>query len=469
MRLSNGDVLLRWPLAQHIITAGWLYNDGSLHRALDFRAAVGTPVYAAADGTVETAYHWNGRRTQGDTNSYGNMLKLRHADYRGGRLETLYAHLSKLCVAQGEQVKEGQLIGYSGDTGNCYGAHLHFEVRWKGQRTNPLNWLDNDFSTASSAVKLGSYSSVTHNMKEVKRMYYAIDVSKHQGKFDWQAAYSKGIRHAMLRTGYGRYSSQKDPQFERNAAECTRLGIQYGAYWYSYATTPAEARQEARCCLAAIKGKHLCLPVAYDIEYEPCILRLTNAQRTALVEAFLGEVEAAGYYGILYASCDFVRNRLDYKALSKYDIWVAQYGSTCTCPLPYGIWQYSSRNALGIPGYGTSLDCNRVYKDYEQLMIQAGLQGHTAPTPEDTTPNKLDKQRITIGRISSGDRSTIRALCNGLGLISAGLYRETCADGNQWMLDVGPVSSGDAWYIMRKCAELQLIDAGLYKAEYVEV
>ena len=70
--------------------------------------------------------------------------------------------------------------------------------RWKGQRTNPLNWLDNDFSTASSAVKLGSYSSVTHDMKEVEYLYYAIDVSKHQGKFDWQAAHSKGIRHAML-------------------------------------------------------------------------------------------------------------------------------------------------------------------------------------------------------------------------------------------------------------------------------
>ena len=161
MRLSNEDVLFRWPLAQHIITAGWLYNDGSLHRALDFRAAVGTPVYAAEAGTVETAYRWNGKHTQGDINSYGNMIKLRHATYKYGTLETLYAHLSKLCVAQGETVQEGQLIGYSGDTGNCYGAHLHFEVRWKGNRTNPLNWLDNDFSTASVAVKLGSYSSVT--------------------------------------------------------------------------------------------------------------------------------------------------------------------------------------------------------------------------------------------------------------------------------------------------------------------
>lgn len=56
-------------------------------------------------------------------------------------------------------------------------------------------------------------------------MIDAIDVSKHQGRFDLQAAYNKGIRHAMLRAGYGRYAGQKDPQFERNAAECTRPGI----------------------------------------------------------------------------------------------------------------------------------------------------------------------------------------------------------------------------------------------------
>ena len=166
MILHNGDVLFGWPLQSHVITAGWFYNDGSQHRALDFRAAVGTPVYAAADGTVETAYRWNGRRTQGDTNSYGNMLKLRHADYRGGRLETLYAHLSKLCVAQGETVYEGQLIGYSGDTGNCYGAHLHFEVRYKNRRVHPLNWLDADFAAASTAVRLGGYQSVSRPAAE---------------------------------------------------------------------------------------------------------------------------------------------------------------------------------------------------------------------------------------------------------------------------------------------------------------
>ena len=166
MRLSNEDVLLHWPLAQHIITAGWLYNDGSLHRALDFRAAVDTPIYAAEAGTVAIAYHWNGKRTSGDTNSYGNMIKLKHATYKYGALETLYAHLNKIVVKQGQQVQEGQLIGYSGDTGNCYGAHLHFEVRYKNRRVHPLNWLDADFAAASTAVRLGGYQSVARPAAE---------------------------------------------------------------------------------------------------------------------------------------------------------------------------------------------------------------------------------------------------------------------------------------------------------------
>lgn len=162
MRLSNGEVLLRWPLAQHIITAGWTYNDGSAHNAIDLRAAVGTPVYAAEDGTVDQRQVWDGYTTTG-MQSYGNMVRIRHDDYNGLALQTRYAHLSRLCVRMGEHVEEGQLIGYSGATGNVQGAHLHFEVICGGVRYNPLNWLDAAFSCASAAVQahLGNYISVT--------------------------------------------------------------------------------------------------------------------------------------------------------------------------------------------------------------------------------------------------------------------------------------------------------------------
>ena len=159
MRLSNGEVLFAWPLAEHTITAGWYYSDGKLHRAIDLRAAVGTPVYAAEDGTVDWVQAWDGHSTRGDQ-SYGNLVRVRHADYNGGKLHTLYAHLKESKVKYGQAVKEGEVIGYSGNTGNSTGPHLHFEVRLRVTRCNPLNWLDDDFSVARSTVRLGSYTSV---------------------------------------------------------------------------------------------------------------------------------------------------------------------------------------------------------------------------------------------------------------------------------------------------------------------
>lgn len=161
MRLSNGDVLLAWPLASHIITAGWTYNGGQAHNAIDLRAALRTPVYAAEDGTVDQTQLWDGVTKTG-MQSYGVMCRIRHADYKGGELCTRYAHLTSLCVRRGDTVKEGQLIGYSGATGNCYGAHLHFEVIYKGARVNPLNWMDSDFTVKDAAVgaHLGRYTSV---------------------------------------------------------------------------------------------------------------------------------------------------------------------------------------------------------------------------------------------------------------------------------------------------------------------
>ena len=109
------------------------------------------PVYAAEDGTVDQTQDWDGHTRTG-MQSYGNMVRIRHADYKSKTLQTRYAHLSSYCVKYGQRVKEGEIIGYSGVTGNVFGAHLHFEVILGGKRTNPLVWLDNDFTTASGQV-----------------------------------------------------------------------------------------------------------------------------------------------------------------------------------------------------------------------------------------------------------------------------------------------------------------------------
>lgn len=301
-------------------------------------------------------------------------------------------------------------------------------------------------------------------------MYYAIDVSKWQGTVNWASVKAAGVHHAMLRAGYGNSVRQIDPQFKRNAAQCIALGIDWGVYWYSYATSPAQARQEARCCLQVIQGLKPTMPVAYDIEYEPGILALDNAGRTALVQAFLGEIEAAGCYGMLYASTDFIRNRLNWRELACYDVWAAQYGSKCTSPLPYGIWQYSSQNALEIPGFGKSLDCNHVYKDYPSIIQSAGLNGFTAPDPNPAPDLSTMRQILSIGPVTMGDALQIQSLCEGLGITGENeLYTSQWNDTDKMLqtITIGPVSSGDAWYIMRRCQVLQLTDQGLYSSKYV--
>lgn len=151
MREANGNILLGWPLTDHILTAGNFYNDGSSHGAIDLRAAVGTPVYAAEAGVTDWVQIWDGSTRTG-LQSYGTAIRIKHADYEGRTLQTRYAHLSGVMVYLNERVEEGQLIGYTGATGNVSGPHLHFEVIWGGARQNPLTWLDGDFSKASASV-----------------------------------------------------------------------------------------------------------------------------------------------------------------------------------------------------------------------------------------------------------------------------------------------------------------------------
>ena len=163
-----------------------------------------------------------------------------------------------------------------------------------------------------------------------------IDVSKWQGAVDWSAV--KKRRHPPRHAAGGlRHRRHRPPvQTQRGGVPAPRRPL--GGLLVQLRHHPAAARQEAARCLQLLAGLTPELPVAYDIEYEPGILALDNAGRTALVKAFLGAVEEAGYYGILYASTDFIRNRLNWRELACYDVWAAQYGSACSvrCPTASG-------------------------------------------------------------------------------------------------------------------------------------
>ena len=100
----------------------------SCHPGIDIGIPSGTPIRASGAGVVQIA---------GPNGGYGNYTCIGH----GGGVSTCYAHQSQINVSVGESVSQGQVIGISGCTGLCFGAHLHFEVRVNGSVTNPLNWL----------------------------------------------------------------------------------------------------------------------------------------------------------------------------------------------------------------------------------------------------------------------------------------------------------------------------------------
>lgn len=183
---------------------------------------------------------------------------------------------------------------------------------------------------------------------------YGIDVSKHQGVVDWSKVKSSGVQFAIIRAGYGRFASQEDNYFDTNMTKAINAGIPVGVYWYSYATTVEEARQEASVCLSIIAPykEQIELPVFFDQEYEDGILALNNATRTNLCKTFIEEVEKAGYKGGLYASYDWFMNKIDRSQFLEHPAWVAQYGSVCKyTEKNLHIWQRSSTGRVsGITG-----------------------------------------------------------------------------------------------------------------------
>lgn len=202
-----------------------------------------------------------------------------------------------------------------------------------------------------------------------------IDVSKHNGVIDWQKVKTD---FCIIRAGYGKHISQKDPLFEQNYAGAKAQGIPVGAYWYSYALTPAEAEAEARAFLEAIAGKQFEFPVWFDIE-EKSALNTGKQNVTAMCKAFCDVMEKAGYWCGIYASRAHIQNYISTDVQKRYSIWAAEWGAQ----LHYtgaAMWQHSEKGKVaGITGY---VDLDTSYVDFPTAIKEAGKNGFTKPEPE---------------------------------------------------------------------------------------
>jgi murein DD-endopeptidase MepM/ murein hydrolase activator NlpD len=121
------DVGLIWPIRGRV-TSEYGTRWGRLHAGIDIAAGTGTPIAAAKGGEVVFS---------GVMNGYGNCIVINH----GGGFSTLYAHQSRLAARDGQDVDQGQVIGYVGSTGHSTGPHLHFETRVNGNPQNPRRYL----------------------------------------------------------------------------------------------------------------------------------------------------------------------------------------------------------------------------------------------------------------------------------------------------------------------------------------
>lgn len=216
-----------------------------------------------------------------------------------------------------------------------------------------------------------------------------MDVSRHQGVIDWDAVKANGkVDGVMLKTvsTNGRLSKRKDglyidPTFERNYAECKRVGLPVGVYYYTYATDKQMADAELDLLKTALTGKTFELPISVDVE-DNKIKKLSTQELTDLAAYALGTVERWGFYALLYVGLYFAQTELYMggAALKPYDVWLARYPKDQRQTKPedkpktafaFGMWQYTS--TARVPGVSTNVDMSHAYKDYASIIKRAGL------------------------------------------------------------------------------------------------
>ena len=204
-----------------------------------------------------------------------------------------------------------------------------------------------------------------------------IDISYCQKAVDWNTL---KVDFVIMRAGYGKYAYQKDVMFESHYKNACNKGIAKGAYWYSYAMSEAEAKEEAKACIEVLKGKKFEYPIYFDVE-EPKQKALGKAKVSAIVKAFCSTMEAAGYWVGLYTNVDWYKNVITDEIKKRYAIWIASWDvAKPAINGPYGIWQYKVGRINGVSG---DCDLDYGYVDYPTQMKKAGKNGYSkTPAPK---------------------------------------------------------------------------------------
>ena len=234
----------------------------------------------------------------------------------------------------------------------------------------PLNNIADDQTVdpENSETNRGTGEAVQFTKPQIaEARANGIDVSKWQGKIDWSKVKAAGIDFAIIRIGYRGENGiiYRDDNADYNIQQAQKAGLLVGVYFFSTATTTAEAREEAIWACEAVKGYKISYPIVYDCEgyanQSSRMYGISAAVRTDNALAFLSYVKNAGYGAMIYgAKADFENAAYwDMSRIEKdYKVWVAHYSQavypakqTPSYSGRYDMWQYTNRGTIdGVEG-----------------------------------------------------------------------------------------------------------------------
>lgn len=192
-----------------------------------------------------------------------------------------------------------------------------------------------------------------------------VDVSQYQQEVDWQQVYAAGFDFAFVRIGYRGNTTgdiYADELARQHLADAKAAGLDVGVYFYSQATSPDEAAEEASWCLSFLEGTSLELPVVYDWEWVGSGARTASMDRQTLTECartFCQAIEEGGYRSMLYFNSHVSQDLLDLQALQSYPFWFAQYRDAMDYEYKVDVWQYTETGT--VPGIKGKVDIDLMF------------------------------------------------------------------------------------------------------------
>lgn len=235
--------------------------------------------------------------------------------------------------------------GGSGGTSNVPSASSTSENAKGADQTNPNAW-----KKVNGVYQMPDGSAIQNVLAR------GIDVSRWQGEINWSQVAADDVSFVMLGT---RSKGAVDPYFHRNIQQASAAGVKVGVYIYSLAVTVEMAEAEADFVLDLIHDYPVSYPVAFDME-DSTQGNLSKEELAAIANAFCKKISDSGYYPIIYANENWLKNKLD-MSLMDYPVWVARYSARPSYQNPV-MWQATSTGS--VKGINGNVDIDFQFKDF---------------------------------------------------------------------------------------------------------